>query len=701
VPLEGLTFHPAAWSYGIACALFAAFALRLSLAWRGGWRAALLLSAIVLSAVWAGLSLAAMFQGRSPAWWDLARVIDACRLGAWLGFLALLLQSGQGVRAWARIPGAMVAVGLALLGASAFLPMPAPWIASDTGPRPALALAAGLGVAILGLALAEQLYRRTSDGRRWAVKPLVLALAAVFGFDLVYYSDAVLFKSLDMHWWAARGIVHAMAIPLVAVATARNTSWTLDLHVSRGVVFHSTALLAIGGYLLLLAAAGYWVRFFGGSWGSTLQIVLVSLGLIALAVLALSESLRARLRVFVSKNFFSYRYDYRQQWLRFTQALGTPIPGQSIHSQVVQALADLVESRGGTLWIEREGEFHEESRGSLRAVGRPEPASGSLAEFMARTGWVVNVQEAKTSPQRYAGLVLPDWLAGEPDAWLVVPLVSEATLVGFVVLSQPRAPITVDWEVLDLLKTASRQAASYLAQFRANAALMEAQKFEAFNRMSAFVVHDLKNLVAQLTLMMRNADRHFENPEFRADMVETVRHVSDRMSQLMMQLRSGTVPVEKPAPVELAAIGKRISMLKAGRSAAMSVEIDPAVRVLGHADRLERVLGHLVQNALEAAQDGGRVGGQVSIRAFVEGRDAVIEVADDGVGMTAEFIRERLFHPFQTTKQQGMGIGLYESAQYVRSLGGRIAVESEPGVGTRIRVHLPAAPVVELLRDVA
>jgi putative PEP-CTERM system histidine kinase len=394
--------------------------------------------------------------------------------------------------------------------------------------------------------------------------------------------------------------------------------------------------------------------------------------------------------VFVSKNFFSYRYDYRHEWLRFTRALAASDPGRSLDERLVRALADLVESRGGALWVQRDGEFVQTARDGLPAIEATEPAAGPLAAFLARTGWVIRLREFARAPERYPGLALPQWLAalGE-EAWLVVPLAAAGELDGFVVLASPRAPVDVNWEVLDLLKTASRQAASDLAQRRAAGALLEAQKFDAFNRMSAFVVHDLKNLVAQLTLLLRNAERHRHNPEFQRDALETIDHVTQRMNALMMQLRSGTTPVERPVPVDLEAIVRRQHALKsAGRDAgrgAIALEAAAGVQVLGHEDRLERVIGHLIQNALEATAERGGV----AVRLAADGPNAVVEVADDGVGMAPEFVRDKLFRPFQTTKAHGMGIGVYESFQYVAGLGGRMLVDSTPGAGTRVRVLLP------------
>ena len=227
-------------------------------------------------------------------------------------------------------------------------------------------------------------------------------------------------------------------------------------------------------------------------------------------------------------------------------------------------------------------------------------------------------------------------------------------------------------------------------------ALLEGRKFDAFNRMSAFVVHDLKNLVAQLSLLLRNAERHRGNPEFQRDMLMTVSNVVERMNKLMLQLRTGARPVEQARSVDLVSVIRNVCAAKSEQNASIDMDLAGRVYGVGHVDQLEHVIGHLVQNALDATTGKGRV----SVRLRRDDNAAVIEVTDSGVGMTPEFVRDRLFKPFQTTKATGMGVGVYESAQYVTGLGGRILVDSTPDVGTRVRVVLPlghdtVAPTME------
>src|SRR5207248_6696865 len=278
------------------------------------------------------------------------------------------------------------------------------------------------------------------------------------------------------------GVATAIVVPLIAIATARNDGWTIEMHLSRGAVFHSTALLVSAAFLLAVAGAGYIVRYLGGDWGRALQIELVFAGALALLLVATSGSFRSRLKVFISKHFFSYRYDYREEWLRFTRTLSTDASSQNVHERTIIALAALVESPAGALWMKDELRgFVPASRWNMPVIEAVEPANGSLPGFLSRTGWVVSLPEHAADPSQYPGLDLPPWLSALSMPWIIIPLVTGTELIGFVVLGAPRARIDVNWEVRDLLKTASRQAAGYLAQLRASEALLEARTFESLS----------------------------------------------------------------------------------------------------------------------------------------------------------------------------------------------------------------------------
>ena len=678
----------AAWSYGLAAAAYGALALYLASGSRGGPRRLSLSIAVGLTAAWALVNLAFVLTQASLLL-AFGVAADAMRIGAWYAFLLLpIALPGSGTNR-ERKPRAMwlvvLAATLVVLGLLA--PAAVALHVSAFGDPSRLSLFASLAMTIFGLMLVEQLFRNLPEDQRWSIKPLCLGLAGAFVFDLYLFAEAVLFNRVEADAWSVRGFVQALVAPLMAASTIRNRDWTLRITLSRRMVFHSTAVVATGVYLLFMAAAGYYVRYFGGTWGRALQVALLFAALLALGAMAFSGSIRAKLRVIVSKHFFSYRYDYRDEWLRFTRALSAPDGKHDLGQDVIKGLADMLESPAGVLWTRDSAgrHFAQTARWNTPASSVTEPSGSPFVRFLAEKGWVVNLEEFRASPERYRELELPQWLSELQNAWLIIPLASGRDLIGFVILATARTRVYVNWEVNDLLKTAARQAATFLVQTQATEALLEARKFDAFNRMSAFVVHDLKNIVAQLSLMLKNAERHRDNPEFQQDMLETVSHSVERMKQLMLQLREGTTPVDAPHAVDLAAVIERIQRSKAGQRPVPEVQLEEQVLARGHEDRLERVIGHLVQNAIDATGEDGRVW----IRLAKQDAMAVVEVGDTGHGMTPEFVRERLFKPFQTTKEMGMGIGAYESFQYVQELGGRVQVDSKPGAGTHVSLLLP------------
>lgn len=681
-----------AWSYGLALAGYAIFAIRVAIGAGANPRALLLFAALAITATWAGFCTA-ISVAPSLATGVGSSVADTLRYGAWLLFVGHLLlpPTGRADR-FSRGTRAQLALVAAALVASMLVGDGVRFSRIVDAGDPHVAFVLRLGLCVYALILSEQVVRRVQPQMRWAIKPFIIALVGIFGFELFLYADAMMFGHLDPDIWVARGFANFVVIPFIAMATARNTGWTVDLHLSRQAVFNSSALLVSGVFLLAVAIAGYFVRYFGGEWGHALQIELLFAAAMFIALVAWSGRFRAKLKVFVSKHFFSYRYDYRQEWLRFTRTLSTESAVQGLQERTIMALADLVESPGGSLWMKDEPRgYAPAARWNTPRMEVIERSDGEFVQFLARTGWIVDVADLRRSPDQYQGTSAPAWLEAFPSPWLVVPLASGPEMIGFVVLATPRTPIDVDWEVRDLLKTASRQAASYLGQIRATEALLEARKFDAFNRMSAFVVHDLKNLVAQLSLMLRNAQRHRDNPAFQADMLSTVEHVVSRMNALMLQLRAGAEPVEKPHQVDLSSIVQRVCASKAGARVEIALEPSAPLLTLGHEDRLEHVIGHLLQNAIDASEPPARV----SVRVESNAEHGSIIVADTGVGMNEAFVRERLFKPFQTTKPSGMGIGVYESAQYIAGLGGDILVDSRPGEGTVVRVRLPLAATVE------
>jgi putative PEP-CTERM system histidine kinase len=673
-------------SYTMAAVAHFFLAILLLTSWRGRLHGMVLPIACLLSALWAA-TLAYQANQASPLSL-LTDVLEIMRNAGWSAFLIILLGPYQqsDITSTRRIRPAVAAIAALYIACLAIALYS--HTNSDFPSHSSIgfinSIVASVAMAIVGMILVEQLYRNTPVKQRWGIKFACLGIGGIFAYDFYLYSDALLLRHVNPEIWTARGIINALIVPLVAVSAARNPQWSLGITVSRRILFYSAALFGAAVYLLAMAAAGYYLRFFGGNWGTVMQVTFLFGAVVLLLAVLFSGTLRSWLRVFISKHFFSYNYDYREEWLNFTRTLSEGEHG--LGERVIQALAQLVESPGGGLWINREsGNCEPVTHWNMPSAGGFEAVTGPFCQFMEHKEWVIELQEYARNPEKYSAIALPQWLQAIPKAWLVVPLIQHRRLFGFVVLAQPRSRVKLNWEVSDLLKVAGNQAASYLAQYEAANALLVARQFESFNRMSTFVVHDLKNLVSQLSLLLLNAEKHKKNPDFQRDMIETIYLSVQKMKRLLEKLSSGESS-EKAAPLFIAGLLQEAVKSKSVVEPKPILEIlDSSLAVYANSSRLERVMGHLIQNAIEATSRDG----QVRVQLRKEKGFAIVEIKDTGHGMSEEFIRERLFKPFETTKSAGMGIGVFESKEYVSELGGKLEVISSESDGTIFRIILP------------
>ncbi len=544
-----------------------------------------------------------------------------------------------------------------------------------------------IGFAIIGLLLLEHLFRNADASQRWAIKYLCLGLGSVFAYDFFMFADALLFKQLNVDLWHARGIINGIMAPLIAISIARNPKWTLTIHVSRHVIFHSATFLGAGSYLLAMATVGYYVKYYGGTWGSTLQIAFFAGTAALLLIILFSGTIRARIRVLLSKHFFSYKYDYREEWHTFTQTLADG--DIEIPERTILAIAAVVDSNGGDLWLKQQSGYELAAQWNM-----PEPEQSRIEEshpfirFMIKQQWLIDLDEYDESPDLYEDLKLPDGsMLLTAHAWLIVPLIFRGDLLGFIIIKEPASKRTINWEDRDLLKMAGQQAATHLAQHRADEALSQAKQFEAFNRLSAYVVHDLKNILAQQSLIVSNAEKHKHNPLFVDDVLRTIENSVARMTRLMEQMKSGLREPDSSKAFSLNELLEEVIRNRSSQMPTPGLEMTKSAIVIStNREELSTVLGHIIQNA----QDATPKNGDVSVRLSQGTTHVDIEIEDTGSGMDVNFIKTRLFRPFDSTKGlTGMGIGAFESREFIRAQGGDIRVTSAPGTGSLFRIRLP------------
>jgi putative PEP-CTERM system histidine kinase len=677
-------------SYAIGSGVFLLLSLVLMTGHRGRPHKVALMLASLVSSVWMAITA---FSAIQESLLVVSYLLEPLRDLALLAFLVHILSAAYSEPAEAaRYRRRMLNV---LASYSVFLVMMVLYRAVSGGAisTPAgidFLLAGFLAMAIVGLVLVEQLIRNARSDSRRSVKYLCMGLGALFVYDFYLYSHALLFKGVDPALWNARGFINALVVPVIGIAAVRDPHWSLDIFISRRVVFHTAALMGAGIYLLAMGAGGYVIREYGGNWGTIAQVIFLFGAILMLSILLFSAQLRASLRVLINKHFFHYKFEYREEWLRFIHTLTSEEPTEQLRERTIKAIADIYQCPGGLLWQYRDGHRYElvaNWQMQTPASATFLSADSSLTQYLGEEEWVINCDEYQHDPGVYNGMVLPDWFSEIENAWLITPLVFHDRLLGLVVLARPPVTHSMNWEDYDLLRIIGRQSAAHLAQLDAALALSQARQFEACNRLSSYVMHDLKNLIAQLSLVVSNAARHKNNPQFMEDAIQTVENSVNKMNRLLTNLRSGRDPEQHLAQLDLCEVLDDVVNTMSAGSPKPSMDCQATgLHVLGDRERLAAVVGHVVRNAQDATPDEG----MVIVRLFKQNDQAVIEVQDNGEGMDEAFMRDGLFKPFTTTKgKSGMGIGVYETRDFIRGLGGEVEVISRVAEGTTFRMSIP------------
>lgn len=653
---------------------------------RTGWLLAL---AAAVTAGWAAsvaLSPEAPFAGAAGA-------LDLLRLVAWYLFILHLYR--RTVRARGQLTQAFAMMGFVLLLVAAVTVLVDP--AGPGGPSLLSAgIAVRLGVAVCTILLIENLYQNVAEDAKWYINLPCIGLGALCVFDIVLSADAVLFRQASPSLIGGRAVATAIVAPLLAIAAARNRDWKIDIHVSRSAAFHSATLVVAGIFLLGLSAAGELFRHLGAGWSGVAETSLVFAGLLATAVLLSSASARSRLRSLVVDNFFSSRFDYRREWLRCLATLSAGDAEGTLPVRVIRAVADVVDSPGGILYLGpaegAAGSYHWAAAWNLPSGGMPvsaeAPLIAALADGIVELGPAIRPPELPQATWLAVRLPLgPAPLPSAPDP--------ASGMLGFILLAPPRAPFRLDREVFELLRILAREVATYLAEQRATEVLTQGRQLAEYGKRFAFVAHDIKNVSSQLSLLLSNAERHLANPEFQRDMLATVRASVQKISALLRRLEAPepAPPAATLQPVER--LGPLVRSLSRGHGVEVRLDYDRTGVGVGMPEAaFDAVVTHLVTNAADATL-ARHPAAPPPVRVAVShvGNRVLVDITDQGTGMSEAFVRDTLFRPFGTAKRDGTGIGAFQARELVRETGGDLVVTSRPGQGTTMRLVLPAAAI--------
>ena len=536
---------------------------------------------------------------------------------------------------------------------------------------------------IVALMNLEAVFVTLSGNDRWKTKFEFIGIFCILAFIVFYYSQGLLYRTVNMSLVAVRSAV--LIISSLSIAFSRLfRGGDVRVSVSRFVLYRSLSVLLVGGYLIGLAIIGEGMRYFGVSFGRDVAIFFAFVaGGFVLAVL-LSERLRRRARVFVNKNFYAQKFDYRDEWIRFTGRLATCRNILDVQEVIMKTFADTFDLDGVSLYLRIP---NSESFRFARSSSMPEnqthlKLSPALISYFKDRGRVLNPHDGE-----YECTEEESSFVTQSGARLIVPLIANKTIEGLAVFGRQASGESYIYEDYDLMKMISQQAALSIVNFRLSEELAETREIAAVAKVSSFIIHDLKNHAYTLSLLLENAETHIEDSSFQLDMIDTVRNTVASMKEIIERLKS--IPEKDKldsAVVDISGLAMETAteMKKYHGDAVMIID-GPPVYAMVDAEEIRKVILNMILNAADATSGKGTI----TVSSGMNGDHGYVRVEDDGCGMAEEFIAGSLFKPFRSTKKKGLGIGLYQCKQIIEAHSGRIEVQSAPGKGSVFTVRLP------------
>jgi putative PEP-CTERM system histidine kinase len=666
------------------------------------WCFAAGMAALAVECVLNGLSVDSVHRGEVAWWQELVFVARCLESGIWLTF-SLTYSRGnyrEFLWKWRFILGAVYILPiLAVLcfhrGLIEVLANSTPgyswWIRFGAAAKALNVFI--LITTVLILVNLENTFRSTIGTMRWRIKFVVLGFTVLLGSKIYTGSEALLFSGQSLSMADIEACAILIGCALIGIAYLRSGLTEVDVYPSQAVLSSSLTALLVGGYLFVVGVLAQIVARLGGTGSIQAQAAFLLLAFAVLAVLLASDRLRQKVRVFVSRHFLRPQHDFRKVWTRVTQQLTTETSSTGLCTAAAKLISETFDVLSVTLWlVDKDHETLVPGASTSRLDSefeRPSPAPSTLDPI--RMG--VSQHPAPFDLEQIKG----DWAERlrqlgstqfqEGGNRVCVSLFAGETWLGLAILADRVNGVPYTAEEFDLLKCIGDQIAAGLLTVRLNEDVLRAKELEAFQTMSTFFVHDLKNAVSGLNLMLRNLPVHFDDPEFRKDALRGIGNTASRIDKMIERLSALRNTVQlNPVESDLnQLVNETLESLKGLPDVELSKDLAPLPSILADPEQLKSVITNLLLNARDAVQNDGKV------RVETAQRDAtvVLSVTDDGCGMSSAFLKNSLFRPFHTTKKAGLGIGMFQSRLIVEAHHGGIQVESEPGNGTTFRVSLP------------
>ena len=666
------------------------------------WTFVLGMLALSTESVFSGMTVDAVLPGEVVHWEMLRMIVLSLLPGVWILF-SLSYSRGNTreflAKWWFIVAAAfLLPAGLAVLFREDLIASIAPsaiedhWMLRLSPSGIALNLLF-LIAAVFVLMNLERTFRASVGTMRWRIKFMILGLGVLFAVRVYTSSQALLFFGIDLSLEGVNSGALLVACLLIMRSLLRAGHFDVSVYPSQSVLCNSLTVLLAGIYLFAVAVFAKVVAFFGGDAMFAVKTFVILVALVLLTVLLLSERVRLLTRRFVSRHLQRPLHDYRLVWRKFTEGTASRVDQTELCRATVKLIAEILQALSVTIWLV------DDTRERLTfaaSTSLSDTTGANLSPQGAEVAEVVRALLEQTAPvdidaskERWAAL-LRQW---HPDEFrrggdrIAVPMISNGELLGLITLGDRVGGVAFSQQDFDLLKCMGDQAAASLRNVQLSQKLLQARELEAFQTMSVFFIHDLKNTASTLNLMLRNLPVHFDKPAFREDALRGISKTVDHINQLIERLSLLRHELEmQPTETDLNEV---VSQAVTGWAKTGEVDLvqdlHPLPRLYLDREQILKVVTNLVLNATQAVSGKGRV----CIETTHRNGWVVLSVADNGCGMSAEFQHRSLFRPFQTTKKQGLGIGVFQSKMIAEAHGGRIEVESELGKGTTFRVLLP------------
>ncbi len=520
---------------------------------------------------------------------------------------------------------------------------------------------------------------------RWKIKFELLGAGAFLSVLTIYYSQSFLFRTINMHLVPARSMFLIVAVVMMAYSRLKRGSG-VKVYVSQQMARKSAVLFAVGIYFIGFGLAGEGMKYFGDGFQRTLVLSAIFMAGLGLLVILLSETVKRKATVFIHKNFYQNKYDYRTQWHQFTDRLSASQTSADLLRSIVSEFCDTFGMGTGALFIlNQERDTYQQMIGVAMdadaiSFGVNDPAITSLAGSTN----IVDLRDDVTTAETCQNCAF----FREKDACFIIPLYMNEGVDGFILLGKPFNTNEIyGCEDFDLMRTIAKQASSALLNLRLSDQLACSRELAAIGKVSTFVMHDLKNLVTAVSLLLENAQEHITSPAFQNDLLMSLGNTVIKMKTIISRLKN--LPEKNSlqlTPVDLLQMAHDTAALVNGRTLQVT-----GTSVIAEVDReeLQKVALNLMLNAVEATDGRAPVTVEVG-----EEETPFFRVKDEGCGIPAAFIQHILFTPFNSTKKTGLGIGLYQSKQIVEAHGGTIEVVSTIDKGSEFTVWLPKMQTV-------